>query len=155
MTQKLLPCQKVAGATSDQSLGSPESGSLDLSHANFEQGLWDMRKSAAGACALALFGLLAGSASAQQGAETGVASIHSWVKVGRKTCMLDHYHDGSGTGSTRAKAEKSAIVAWTEFTAWEYGSPWARYSNAVSKTMNCSQAGGWTCQIQARPCRPY
>ena len=101
-----------------------------------------MKKSAAGVCAFAMFGLLAGSASAQQGAETGVASIHSWVKVGRKTCMLDHYHDGSGTGSTRAQAEKSAIVAWTEFTAWEYGSPWARYSNAVSKTMNCSQAGG-------------
>lgn len=115
-----------------------------------------MKKSAASACALALFGLLAGSASAQQGAETGVAQIHTWVKVGRKTCMLDHYHDGNGDGATRAQAEKSAIVSWSEFTAWEYGSPWARYSNAVSKTMNCSQAsGGWNCHIQARPCRSH
>ena len=115
-----------------------------------------MKKSAAGACALAVLGLLAGSAWAQQGAETGVAQIHTWVKVGRKTCMLDHYHDGAGNGASRVLAEKSAIVSWSEFTAWEYGTPWARYTNAVSKTMNCSQSsGGWTCQIQARPCRPY
>jgi len=121
-----------------------------------EQRLWDMKKSAAGACALALLGMLAGGASAQQSAETGVAEIHSWVKVGRKTCMVDHYHDGNGNGATRAKAEKSAIVSWSEFTAWEYGTPWGRYSNAVSKTMECSQASGaWTCHVQARPCRPY
>jgi hypothetical protein len=114
-----------------------------------------MRKSAAGICVFALSGMLAGSVSAQQG-ESGMASIHSWIKVGRKTCMLDHYHDGNGTGRTRALAEKSAIGAWTEFTAWEYGSPWGRYTNAVSKTMQCSQASGaWTCHVQARPCRPY
>lgn len=115
-----------------------------------------MKKSAAGACALALLGLLAGDASAQQSAETGVAQIHSWVKVGRKTCLLDHFHSGSGTGSSRAQAEKSAIGSWSDFTAWEYGTPWGRYSNAVSKTMNCSQSGGsWSCQVDARPCRPY
>jgi hypothetical protein len=114
-----------------------------------------MHKSVAGACTLALFALFAGDATAQQG-ETGVAEIHSWVKVGRKTCMLDHFHDGSGTGRTRAQAEKAAITAWVEFTAWEYGSPWGRYSIAVSKSMNCSQASGaWSCHVQARPCRPY
>ena len=37
--------------------------------------------------------------------------------------MLDHYHDGSGTGSSRQQAERSAIVSWSEFTAWEYGTP--------------------------------
>jgi len=112
-----------------------------------------MRSSVAGACALAIVGLLSGNAAAQ---ETGVASIHSWVKVGRKTCMLDHYHDGNGNGRTKAHAEKAAITSWTEFTAWEYGSPWGRYSNAVSKTMNCSQESGtWNCHVQARPCRPY
>jgi hypothetical protein len=115
-----------------------------------------MKKSVTGACALALAGLLAGGASAQQGGETGVAEIHSWVKVGRKTCMLDHYHDGQGTGRTKALAEKSAILSWSEFTAWEYGSPWARYSIAVSKGMECSPASGsWSCHVQARPCRPY
>jgi hypothetical protein len=112
-----------------------------------------MRSSVAGACALAIAGLLAGNAAAQ---ETGVASIHSWVKVGRKTCMLDHFHDGNGNGKTKAQAEKAAITSWAEFTAWEYGPPWGRYSIAVSKSMKCSQDGGmWNCHVQARPCRPY
>jgi hypothetical protein len=114
-----------------------------------------MWKSMAGICALALCVSvpIAGPVRAQ---ETGVASIHSWVKVGRKTCMLDHFHDGSGTGSTKKQAERAAIGAWTEFTAWEYGSPWGRYSIAVSKTMNCSQdTGSWSCHVQARPCRPF
>jgi hypothetical protein len=114
-----------------------------------------MKKSVAGACALTLIAVLAGDAAAQ-GAETGVASIHTWVKSGRRTCLLDHFHDGSGTGGTRAQAERSAIVSWTEFTAWEYGNPWARYSIAASKKMECSRgSGGWACALQARPCRPY
>jgi hypothetical protein len=110
--------------------------------------------SVAGACALALVLLLAGSAAAE---ETGVASIHSWVKVGRKTCMLDHFHDGNGNGKTRAQAEKAAIISWTEFTAWEYGSAWGRYALAASKAMQCSQDSPsvWSCHVQARPCRPY
>lgn len=115
-----------------------------------------MKKSGAVACALALFGLPAGSASAQQSAETGVAQIHEWVKVGRKSCMVDHYHDGNGNGRTRALAERSAIVSWSEFTAWEYGTPWGRYSIAVGKAMDCTPgSGGWSCHVQARPCRPY
>lgn len=114
-----------------------------------------MNKCVAGLCGLALLAALSGNAVAQ-GEETGVASIHSWVKAGRKTCMLDHYHDGSGNGPNRKAAEKAAITAWTEFTAWEYGTPWARFSNAASKSMNCSQSsGGWNCALQARPCRPY
>ena len=112
-----------------------------------------MRTCVASMCGLALLVMIAGDVAAQ-GEETGVASIHSWVRVGRKTCMLDHFHDGSGSGRTRAQAEKAAIVAWTEFTAWEYGSPWGRYSLAVSKKMDCSQgSGAWNCAVQARPCR--
>ena len=115
-----------------------------------------MQKSMAGVCALVLFVLITGEAVAQQSAETGIAGIHAWIKVGRKTCMLDHFHDGNGTGKTRAQAQKAAIASWSEFTAWEYGSPWGRYSIAVSKSMDCSQGGGvWTCHVQARPCRPY
>ena len=110
--------------------------------------------SVAGACALGLVVLLSGNAAAQ---ETGVAEIHSWVKVGRKTCMLDHYHDGNGNGKTRALAQKAAISSWSEFTAWEYGAPWGRYSLAAGKTMNCSQSspGMWNCHTQARPCRSH
>jgi hypothetical protein len=88
--------------------------------------------------------------------DTGVAGIHSWVKVGRKTCMLDHFHDGSGTGNSRKKAETAAKQSWTDFTAWEYGSDWARYSISESKQMNCSRNGAsdWSCNTSSRPCRP-
>lgn len=111
----------------------------------------------AGALTLAvLAGEAAAAAQVQESQETGIAAIHAWVKVGRKTCMADHFHDGSGTGPTRAKAESAAIRSWTDFTAWEYGNPWGRYTNAVSKKMTCSRDGGsWSCAVEARPCRPY
>lgn len=119
-----------------------------------------MKKLIAGACALATVVVCAEvqaqSRRAMQAQETGVAEIHQWVRVGRKTCMLDHFHDGSGTGPSRRQAERAAITAWSEFTAWEYGSPWGRYSIAESKKMDCSRSGaGWNCAVQARPCRPY
>jgi hypothetical protein len=114
-----------------------------------------MRKCVAGACGLALLALCSGNAAAQDD-ETGVAGIHEWVRVGRRTCLLDHYHEGNGTGATRRQAERAAILAWSEFTAWEYGSVWGRYTIAASKSMDCSQSSGsWTCNVQARACRPF
>lgn len=113
-----------------------------------------MRTFVLGACALAV-ALFAGEAAGQL-QETGLATIHAWVKVGRKTCMADHFHDGSGTGPTKAVAERAAIRSWVEFTAWEYGDPWGRYSIAASKKMNCSrESESWRCALEARPCRPY
>ena len=119
-----------------------------------------MRKSIAGACALAVVATCsiaqAQSRRAVEAEETGVAQIHAWMKVGRKTCMVDHFHDGSGTGPSRKQAERAAITAWSEFTAWEYGTPWGRYTIAESRKMDCSQSGsGWNCAVQARACRPY
>jgi hypothetical protein len=74
-----------------------------------------LTSAAALCCALA-----AGRAVAQySNEETGIAGIHAWVKIGRKTCMVDHFHDGSGAGPTRTMAERAAIRAWVEFTAWE------------------------------------
>jgi hypothetical protein len=88
--------------------------------------------------------------------ETGVASIHTWIRVGRKTCMADHFHDGTGTARTRAGAHLAAIRAWSEFTAWEYGSSWGSYGLALSKSAKCARSSsGWSCTVQARPCRPY
>jgi hypothetical protein len=114
-----------------------------------------MKKSMAGACAVAFVAALGGGGTASS-QETGIAEIHSWVKVGRKTCMLDHFHDGSGNGPTRTQAERAAIRAWVEFTAWEYGPPWGNYAIAASRSMNCTRgAGGWSCAVEARPCRPY
>jgi len=114
-----------------------------------------MSKSVGRACALAV--AVALGAAGAQSQETGIAEIHQWVKVGRKTCMLDHFHDGSGIGATRKQAEKAAITAWTEFTVWEYGTPWGRYTVAENRKMDCSRqsASSWSCAVQARPCRPY
>jgi hypothetical protein len=114
-----------------------------------------MKTCVASAFGLALLAMLATDLAAQ-GDETGIASIHQWVRVGRRTCMLDHFHDGSGSGPTRRQAERAAIGAWAEFTAFEYGSIWGRYSNAVSKKMDCAQSSnGWNCAVQARACRPF
>ena len=109
-----------------------------------------MRTFVLGVSALAA-ALFAGEAAGQvqQSQESGLAGIHAWVKVGRKTCMADHFHDGSGGGPTRAVAERAAIRAWVEFTAWEYGDSWGRYSAAVSKKMKCSQRPGWSCSWQS------
>jgi hypothetical protein len=91
---------------------------------------------------------------AAQAEEAGLAGLHSWVRVGGRTCMADHYHDGNGTGRSRAAAQASAIRAWVDFTAWEYGSRWGSYSAAVGKSMSCSGGGGsWSCSTSARPCR--
>ena len=111
-----------------------------------------MRKAflCAGAMALAL-GVSAGAGKAQ---ETGLAGMHSWVRVGGRTCMLDHFHDGSGSGATRAQAQAAAIRSWIDFTAWEYGRRWGSYAAAVSKTMSCSGTrGSFNCSTSARPCR--
>jgi hypothetical protein len=68
--------------------------------------------------------------------------------------MADHFHDGSGTGSTRARAQAAAIRAWIDFTAWEYGSRWGSYGAAISKSMSCSGGpGSYSCSTSARPCR--
>jgi hypothetical protein len=113
-----------------------------------------MKRFVLGACALAV-ALFAGEAVGQS-QETGLAEIHTWIKVGRKTCMVDHFHDGSGTGPTRAAAQREAIRSWVEFTAWEYGNPWGRYAIAASRKMTCSrESEGWRCSVEARPCRPH
>jgi len=86
--------------------------------------------------------------------DTGLAGLHAWIRLGGKTCMADHFHDGSGSGPTRAHAQLGAIRAWQDFTAWEYGSRWGRYANAISKSMHCSGGrGNVSCSVSARPCR--
>ena len=111
-----------------------------------------MRKSLVCAGALALvLGMPTGTVQAQ---ETGLDELHSKVRVGGKICMADHFHDGSGTGPTRARAQAAAIRAWIDFTAWEYGGRWGSYGAAVSKSMSCSGGpGSYSCSTSARPCR--
>jgi hypothetical protein len=69
-------------------------------------------------------------------AQDGLAGMHEWTRAGGRTCMLDHFHDGSGTGASRGQAQAAAIRAWAEFTSWEYGPRWGRYGAAASKTMS-------------------
>jgi hypothetical protein len=112
-----------------------------------------MRKLLVGAGALALASLLV-SGSGARAEESGLAGMHDWVRSGSKTCMADHYHDGSGTGRTKSAARREAIRSWSDFTAWEYGNAWGRYSLAASKSMNCSGSrGNYSCSTSARPCR--
>ena len=89
--------------------------------------------------------------------ETGMASMHSWRKVGKKTCMIDHYHSGSGTGASRQAAETAALRDWSGFTALEYGSTWADARIAVNKSMTCNRTGAtdFACQVQGIACRPF
>jgi hypothetical protein len=98
-------------------------------------------------------GILLAAMGAANADETGIAEIHTWVKIGRKTCMLDHFHSGTGHGETRAQAEREAVQAWVDFTAWEYGSSWGRYSFAASKKATCERSASWSCFVEARPCR--
>ena len=109
-----------------------------------------MKKSMVFAGALALvLAMPAGTALAQ-----GMDDLHSKVRVGGRVCMADHFHDGSGTGSTRARAQAAAIRAWIDFTAWEYGGRWGSYGAAISKSMSCSGGpGNYSCSTSARPCR--
>lgn len=109
-----------------------------------------------GVTAAIVAGVLAGglapiSAAAQDG--MGLAGIHDWVKIAGKTCMADHFHDGQGTGPTKAQAQSAAIRAWTDFTAWEYGRRWAKWQNSVSRSGNCTGSrGNISCNVTSRPC---
>lgn len=87
--------------------------------------------------------------------DSGLAGIHVLRREGGRLCMADHWHYGSSsTQGSRAAAQKDAIRSWQDFTDLEYGSVWARFSRAASRKVGCSRAGnGWTCDVEARPCK--
>lgn len=86
--------------------------------------------------------------------DTGVAGIHAWRQAGGRTCFEDHYHQGTGVGTTQRGAMVEGIKSWESFTALEYGSDWALYSNSISKSATCSQGqSGFECQISSIPCK--
>ncbi len=90
--------------------------------------------------------------------ETGMHNLHSMRKVGRKTCFIDHYHSGSGSGATKQEAESSAIGSWQSFTAWEYGGSWGSWRLSEAKSVSCDRGGlggAWNCSINSIPCRPF
>lgn len=87
----------------------------------------------------------------------GLAAMHD-VRVERgKLCYSEHYHYGGSKAMPSKKAAQiEAIRAWQSFTDMEYGPRWSNYRNAASKKVSCTQgAGGWGCEIEARPCSRY
>lgn len=115
-----------------------------------------MKKIVASLAAAAAMGVLSLSSGAVA-SETGVAqALHATARIGGRLCLVDHYHDGSGSGRTQGAAAAAAIRAWQDFTAWEYGSSWGRYGLAVGKSMKCGRAaGGFSCDVTARACRGW
>ncbi len=101
---------------------------------------------------VAVMGQAAGPAAAD---ETGLASMHAWVKVGKLICYADHTHYASSVGHRDKKsALAEAVKSWTEFTAWEYGTSWANFNKAAARKADCKQSSsGWACDVEARPCR--
>ncbi len=89
--------------------------------------------------------------------DTGVAAIHEQQREHGRTCFVDHYHYGSSQGESSKRAALAAgIKSWADFTDFEYGSDWAHWNRASSKSVKCSQVGiggPWSCDISARPCR--
>jgi hypothetical protein len=91
------------------------------------------------------------SASAQE--VSGLAAMHDMRREKGRLCMSDHWHSGSGTGATKAAAQKAAVRSWIDFTDLEYGGRWASFSNAASKKVSYSkESSGWSASVEARPC---
>ncbi len=105
----------------------------------------------AGFCGFAVVSVMPVSAD-----DTGMAqSLHDVRREGRKLCIVDHWHYGSGVGATKKAAMADAVGSWQSFTALEYGTDWARFQKASSRTVSCANSGGGgvSCSIDARPCR--
>ena len=107
------------------------------------------------AALLALTGAFSLAAStAVLAGETGLAYSHTLRKEGGRLCMADHYHSGSGVGRTKEGARTAAIRSWIDFTDFEYGSSWARFSAARSaSTRYTKEDKGWGAYVEGRPCR--
>lgn len=86
--------------------------------------------------------------------DTGFASAHDLRREGGRLCMTSHFHSGSGDGPTKPAAMKAAHQAWYDYTAWEYGSDWARWGKSASKGVNYTKnSAGWSATIESRPCK--
>ena len=106
------------------------------------------------ATSLIAIAALVGSAITAYADDTGVAGIHTWRQVAGRTCFVDHFHDGSGSGATQKAAMIDAVKNWEGFTAFEYGSDWGSYANSVSKSASCDRSTTqFNCHLSSIPCK--
>ena len=86
----------------------------------------------------------------------GLDFLHAQRFEGRRICMSDHFHYGSSTGQPSRKAAQAvAAASWADFTGTEYGPEWGSWRLAASRGANCKlEATGWSCSVEARPCKP-
>ena len=111
-----------------------------------------MRNTTALTIAISLAVSLAAAAGAAAD-ETSLAGMHEWRKERGIMCFADHFHSGTGEGATKAAAQKAAIKAWQEFTAFEYGTDWAYFKHAGSRGITYAKAAnGWSASVEGRPC---
>jgi hypothetical protein len=88
--------------------------------------------------------------------DNGIAGvIHDLRREKGRLCQVDHWHYGSGVGATKKLAMADAVGSWQNFTALEYGSDWARFQRAASRSVSCANTGGGgvSCSIEGRPCK--
>lgn len=81
--------------------------------------------------------------------------MHSWSRVGGKTCFTSHTHYGSSSGHrTKRAAMRAAVDDWQTFTAGEYGLDWGYFHRAHARLKACGKdSSGWYCSIEGRPCK--
>lgn len=105
------------------------------------------------ACALAPGADAAKHRKSTQAETIGEAMHTARIERGY-VCYADHFHYGSGSGSSKRAAQANAVSSWSSFVDLEYGSAWAIFAKAGSKKISCSPgSGGWDCSVEARPCR--
>ncbi len=81
-------------------------------------------------------------------------TTHDTRREGGKLCVLAHFHGGSGSGGTKGVAATMAIKAYYDSTASEYGSDWASWAKAGSKSIAYTKtADGWSAKALGRPCK--
>ena len=95
-------------------------------------------------------------ASAVKADDFGLASIHDWRnEAGRRVCMSDHFHDGTGSGQTRQQAEAAAKSSWTSFTVFEYGTRLGKLrARRAARRWIAATRGAWLVLLDQRAALP-
>jgi hypothetical protein len=109
--------------------------------------------SALAACALFAGPSLDTGSRAEAASSCNSGTWRETQREGGACCMPDHYHYSTGTGSSKAAAMADAVANWAGLVVFEYGNAYGHFGMAHSKSVSCSSSSGWSCSVEARPCR--